>query len=368
MPHGNARSNVKNMLTTLAAGALCVMLCGCATLSYYGQAITGQWELMQRRVPLDEVIEAADTAPELKRKLILVASAREFATHELYLPDNGSYRSYADLERDYVVWNVFAAPELSLEPVSSCFLFVGCLSYRGYFNEERARRFGASLNAAGNDVFVGGVAAYSTLGWFDDPVLNTMLVWDDTRIVEVIFHELAHQLIYAEDDTVFNESFATALARAGVERWLAQEGRANQQTADSDERKNQFFELLLAYRAKLDVVYSGTANDDLKRSAKKRLFDELLIRYRELKQTWNNYDGYDDWMAEDLNNAKLASIATYHDYVPAFRSILETVDNDLNRFYASVESLLSWSIAQRKQCLGAWNGEAACLDGIFDSE
>jgi len=367
MPHGNARPNA-NILAALVAGALSVTLGGCATLSYYGQAVTGQWDLMRRRIPLDELIDAAGTETELRRKLILVASAREFATRELNLPDNGSYRSYADLERNYVVWNVFAAPELSLEPVSSCYLFVGCLSYRGFFNEDRARRFGADLSAAGNDVFVGGVAAYSTLGWFDDPVLNTMLVWDDIRIIEVIFHELAHQLIYAEDDTVFNESFATALARVGVERWLAQNNRVDEHTAENDERQNQFFELLLGYRGKLETVYSGMENNDLKRAAKKRLFDELLDRYRELKATWNNYNGYDDWMAEDLNNAKLASIATYHDYVPAFRSILDKVDNDLNRFYASVEALLSWSIEQRKQCLGARNSEAACLDGIIDRE
>ena len=343
-------------------------LTGCTTLGYYRQAISGHLEVMQGRVPLSELIAAADTRAELKRQLQLVAAARKFATHELFLPDNDSYRSYSDLKRKYVVWNVFAAPELSIEPVSSCFLFVGCLSYRGFFNEARARQFAASLTAAGNDTFVGGVAAYSTLGWFDDPVLNTMLVWDDVRIVEVIFHELAHQVLYADGDTVFNESFASAVAEIGIERWLAFNHQASAGRPENARHQDQFFKLLLRYRDKLGTLYTSAVSDAKKHTQKKQLFSELSDAYLALKQTWGGYDGYDDWMLEDLNNAKLTSVATYHDYVPAIRSILERVDNDLSRFYAALKVLGSLSNDERKQCLGAAVAEAACLDEIVDAD
>ena len=344
------------------------MHCGCTTLGYYRQAVSGHLEVMQRRVPLDELIAAAQTPAELKRQLKLVAAARDFASGELKLPDNDSYRSYADLNRKYVVWNVLAAPELSLEPVSSCFLFIGCLSYRGFFDEAQARRFAASLEAGGNDVFVGGVAAYSTLGWFDDPVLNTMLVWDDVRIVEVIFHELTHQLHYTEGDTAFNEGFATAVAEIGIEMWLAKYDELRVGHAENTQRQHQFFELLLDYRAKLESVYTGAENDDIKRRRKKQLISDLSLAYQELKQTWNGYDGYDDWMNEDLNNAKLASIATYHHYVPAIRSILKKVDNNLTRFYAVIDALGSLSNIEREKCLSAPIGEVPCLDTIIDAD
>ena len=352
------------MLAVIVIGSA---LSGCTTLGYYRQAISGHLEVMQRRVPVNELIAATDTPLVLKRKLKLVAAARNFATQELKLPDNDSYRSYSDLQRPYVVWNVFAAPELSIEPVSSCFLFVGCLSYRGFFEEVQARRFAASLAANGNDIFVGGVAAYSTLGWFDDPVLNTMLVWDDVRIVEVIFHELAHQLLYADGDTVFNESFASAVAEIGIERWLAANDRVDDGQRQDPQRQQQFFELLLQYREKLGALYAGAQGDDTKRAKKKQIFNELSVAYLALKQTWGGYDGYDDWMGKDLNNAKLTSIATYHNYVPAIRSILESVDNDLSRFYAAMKVLGSWSNDERERCLDPSTGELTCLDKIIDA-
>ncbi|MDP6183505.1 MAG: aminopeptidase, partial [Gammaproteobacteria bacterium] len=328
MPERRGRTDLKRVGRVLGAVVLATFLCGCTTLGYYRQAVSGHLDVMNRRTPIDGLIGSQDTTPELKRKLSLVVAAVEFAMHELKLPNNGSYRSYADLERDYVVWNVFAAPELSLDPVPSCFLFVGCLSYRGFFDEAQALEFGQSLRATGNDVFVGGVAAYSTLGWFDDPVLNTMLVWDDVRIVKVIFHELAHQRVYAEDDTVFNESFATTVAQIGVERWLSRDDRVRRMHFESEDRESQFFDLLLTYRTKLEAAYASTEPDEAKRAQKKQLFDELSARYRELRKTWNGYDGYDEWMGTALNNAKLASIAAYHDYVPAFRSILNRMNHD----------------------------------------
>lgn len=351
---------------TLLVAILGVALNGCTTLGYYHQAISGHIKLIQRRVPIERLIAAPDTSMELKRKLKLVAAARDFATLELKLPDNDSYRSYSDLGKPYVVWNVFAAPELSVEPVSSCFLFVGCLSYRGYFDEVQARRFAASLSADGNDVFVAGVAAYSTLGWFDDPVLNTMLVWDDVRIIEVIFHELAHQLLYVDGDTVFNESFASAVAEIGIQRWLTANDQSTAGQHEELERQQQFYNLLLKYRGKLGQLYAGAEAKDIKRAKKIKIFSELSTAYQTLKKTWGGYDGYDNWMGEDLNNAKLTSIATYHNYVPAIRSVLSGVDNDLNRFYAALRVLKSWSNEDRENCLSAPTGKLECLDKIIN--
>ncbi|MFT4580512.1 MAG: putative aminopeptidase [Gammaproteobacteria bacterium] len=349
--------------------ALMLPLSGCGSLSYYHQAIRGHWDLMSQRVAIDKLISTPDTDRELKRKLLLVSQARDFASHELNLPDNDSYRSYSDLGREYVVWNVFAARELSLEPVSSCFVFVGCLSYRGFFKLDKAHAHASMLKSAGHEVFVAGVAAYSTLGWFADPVLNTMLVWDDVRIVEVIFHELAHQLLYANNDSVFNESFATIVAEIGVERWLQsrRQGSAGEHRARSA-RREQFNELLLRYRSVLDAVYKDSQTDELKRVAKSEVFSDLLADYAVLKQDWGNYAGYDAWMNSDLNNAKIASVATYHDYVPGFRSILNDADNDLIRFYASAKSLASLPQLQRQQCLSSSLDRTACAHELTTAE
>lgn len=344
----------------VAAIVVASFLSGCGTIRYYAQAINGHFDVMNRRVAIDKLLEAQETPSELKRKLRLVSRVRDFASAELNLPSNESYRSYADLGRDYVVWNVFATPELSLEPVPSCFIFVGCLSYRGFFSAARASQFADQLRAAGNDVFVGGVAAYSTLGWFDDPILNTMLLWDDERIIEVIFHELAHQLIYVEDDTVFNESFATAVAEIGLTRWNStpESGVGNPSSRNS--RRREFNDLLLRYRTKLEVNYKSTHTEADKRAQKLVLFEELFASYQTLKQGWNGYSGYDAWMERDLNNAKIASIVAYHDYVPAFQSILKRVDYDLRQFYAIVRSFSALPQSQRERCLAAPENLETC--------
>jgi predicted aminopeptidase len=197
---------------------------GCGVL-YVAQAARGQWQVMHARQPIDKVIASDRTAPQLRDRLTEVRAARDFASRELALPDNGSYRSYADLERPYVVWNVVAAPEFSVNPRRWCFPIAGCVAYRGYFKEEKARQFADSLAKEGFDTYVGGVAAYSTLGKFKDPVLNTMLGYGDDELAAIIFHELSHQLIYVANDSEFNEAFATAVEQAGLERWLKARGR-----------------------------------------------------------------------------------------------------------------------------------------------
>jgi len=333
-------------------------LCGCGSIRYYAQAIDGHFDVMGRRIPIDDLVTAHGTPAELKRKLRLVSEAREFASAELGLPSNKSYTSYADLDRDYVVWNVFATPELSLEPIPSCFVFVGCLSYRGFFSASQANQFASELRENGHDVFVGGVAAYSTLGWFDDPILSTMLLWDDQRLIEVMFHELAHQLIYVDDDTVFNESFATAVAEIGIDRWNAKD--VNQKPIADRSRRREFNNLLLSYRTQLANTYAADVDDTEKRKLKSQLFQELSVSYQDLKQKWAGYGGYDAWMAVDLNNAKIASVATYHDYVPAFQSILQSVDFDLHQFYSIVRSISVLTKSQRQRCLAGPNKPNMC--------
>jgi predicted aminopeptidase len=293
-------------------------LSGCATLDYYGQAISGQFELWQRKQPISKMLAAANLAPDLRKKLELVSAARQFAHDKLALPAKNSYRDYVDLERDYVVWNVFAAPQLSLDPLTSCYPIVGCLEYRGFFAEADALRHAAQLRAKNHDVFVGGVAAYSTLGWFDDPVLNTILHWDSERIVEIIFHELAHQRVYLRGDSTFNESYAMAVGQAGVNLWLADRGRSNSHYVHKENYEKAFIALILDFRQQLATIYDSQLTDVEKLEQKHRLFNSLGTEYAALKSRWKGDERYDDWMARDLNNAKLASISTYHDHVDAF--------------------------------------------------
>lgn len=340
---------------------------GCTSVGYYRQAISGHLDVMLNRVAIDKLLHNEDTQDDLKGKLALVLKARDFASDALLLPRNDSYRSYVDLGRPYVVWNIFATPELSLQPVRSCFLFAGCLSYRGFFAETEARAAAAALRADGHDVFVGGVAAYSTLGWFDDPLLNTMLVWGEPRIVEVIFHELAHQLLYAADDSVFNESFATAVAEIGLERWFSDRPEIRSAVLEDDRREAEFNALLKTYRGKLEQAFERDTDAATKRADKAQLLEELVDDYNILKASWGGYDAYDTWIKTDLNNAKIASIATYNDYVPAFRSILASVDYDLAKFYPIVEKLKSWTPEQRARCLGEWTAGGSCWHEIQSS-
>lgn len=334
-------------LISLVATLLC--LAGCGSVSYYAQSLNGQLELLANREAISTVIDDPDTPAELKQQLELVLQMRQFASNELSLPDNGSYKNYADLNREYVVWNVFAAPEFSLEPVTWCYLVVGCLSYRGYFSEDSADEYAESLRKQGYDVFVGGVTAYSTLGWFDDPVLNTMLQWSDTRIAKVIFHELAHQKLYIRDDTAFNEAFADTVAQEGVCRWLEAHGTANIQDHFHLEevREAQFVTLVLETRTRLDALYSSERLPIEKRAMKATIFDDMRTDYVKLKSRWNGYDAYDSWFASDLNNAKLAAVATYREYIPAFQTMLEEASENLETFYQRAAALGALSEGER---------------------
>jgi predicted aminopeptidase len=334
--------------------ALAPLLCGCDTLRYYSQAVGGHLDLMRRAAPIDEQLGRDSVPAALKAKLQAVLRIREFASRELGLPDNGSYRSYADLGRPYVLWNVFAAPEFSVEPVSSCFVLAGCVSYRGYFREADAQAEGASLRARDYDVHVGGVPAYSTLGWFDDPVLNTFIQYPEAALARLMFHELAHQVLYVKNDTRFNESFAATVEQAGVERWLAQSGSNSDRAAYErlQRMRNEFVALILKYRATLEQYYGEDLPVEEKRVGKARLFAEMEEEYRQLKTSWGGFAGYDRWFARKPNNATLVSVALYTELVPAFQALLRRVGGDLPRFYAAAKDLAKLPKEEREMRLG----------------
>ena len=343
-------------------------LSGCAELAYYRQAAAGQWELLHARRPVAEVLADPATAPDLRRRLETAQALRAFANAELALPDHGSYQDYADLQRPHAVKNVFAAPELALEPRRWCYLVVGCLSYRGYFDTEAARQLADELRTAGDDVYVADIPAYSTLGWFDDPLLNTFINWPTARLAELMFHELAHQRLYIADDTAFNEAFATAVGRLGAERWLRQQGTAReQQEYEVDYRRREnILRLVTAAREQLAVVYDSSRDDAGKRAAKQHILAELRDRYRQLKQDWGSHPGYDRWFDQDLNNAKLAGNSTYYRWVPAFLALYEQEGRDFAAFYQAVEALGQLPPPERAARLEALSSTSASIAASWD--
>lgn len=338
-------------------GLLCALLftSGCVSLEYYAQAVGGHLEVMRLATPIEERLREADTPAPLRAKLERVLAIREFASRELALPDNDSYRRYADIGRPFVVWNVFVAPEFSVKPVESCFIFAGCVSYRGFYSEEAAQRHAASLAGEGNDVYVGGVPAYSTLGWFSDPVLSTFIQFPDFEVARIVFHELAHQVVYLKGDTVFNESFASTVEEEGVRRWLEREGTPVQRTAyeDSRRRRSAFVALVIKYRARLAAFYDRPAESEEKRTGKRRLFSAMQDEYAALKVSWGGFGGYDRILGQGANNALLASIASYSELVPAFRALLARKHGDLAAFYIAVRELAELDKSERDARLAA---------------
>jgi len=308
---------------------------------YLLQSAQGQLALMSKREPIARVIDQPSTPSALRAQLEAVASIRDFASRELGLPDNGSYRSYADVGGRYVVWNVVAAPEFSVDAKEWCYPIVGCVAYRGYFVEARARRFAARMRAKGFDVTVGGVAAYSTLGHFNDPVLNTMMGWNDVELASIIFHELTHQLLYVPNDSSFNEALATTVEAEGVRRWLRAQGR------DADLAKHlvqqdhyaKVVDLLTATRAELRTVYGSGLAPESMREKKRAAFAAMRSSYAQLRADWGGHAPFESWFDDDLNNAHLASISTYFTCVPGFERELKAVGGDLTAFYARVRAL-----------------------------
>ena len=312
-----------------ASLALVVLLCGCETLAYYAQAVGGQLGLMSRARSVEALLADDATPAALRERLALAREIRDFAVKELKLPDNGSYRSYAELDRPYAVWNVVGAPEFALEPLQSCFPVAGCVAYRGFFGEADATRYGEELRAEGRDVYQYGVPAYSTLGRFDDPLLSTFIRYPDAELARLIFHELAHQVAYVKDDSTFNESFAVVVERVGVRRWLAATGRDAQlkDLVAREERQREFFSLMDQARARLRMLYKQRLAPEAMRDRKRAEMADLKAKLASGR-----------FSQVEPNNAFLAAYATYTQLVSTFEHLLAEEGGDLQKFYSKVKT------------------------------
>lgn len=347
-----ARRLSKLLLLVLVV-ALPVAVAGCSTLGYYWQALDGQMELVRKARPIPEIVADPATTPHLKARLECVREIRDFASRSLSLPDNGSYRRYADLNRRFVVWNVFAAKEFSVQPRQWCFPIAGCVDYRGYFSESGAEAMAARLRAEGLDVYIGGVPAYSTLGWLKDPVLNTFVNFPDEEVARLIFHELSHQLVYAPGDSTFNESFAVTVETEGVERWIEARGTAEQRAVfdAAQQRRRDFVALVARTRERLGELYASGRPPERMRAEKAAIFGAMRADYSVLKERWGGFTGYDGWFSQPLDNAQLASVAIYTQLVPGFQKLLAANGDDLPRFYAAVKTLAKQPESGRREVL-----------------
>jgi predicted aminopeptidase len=316
---------------------------------YLLESAAGQLSLMSKREPIDRVLDEPGIPPALRAELEEVTTIRDFASHELGLPDNGSYRSYADVGRPYVVWNVVAAPEFSVDAKEWCYPIVGCVAYRGYFALRHARSFADNLRTQGLDVSVGGVAAYSTLGHFDDPILNTMVKWNDVELAAIVFHELTHQLLYLPDDASFNEALATTVEEEGVRRWLLAQGRDADLAEHLAQQEHylQVIDLLRRTRTELQALYASGVDTTAMRERKRATLAAMRDSYSGLKAHWGGHAPFESWFEGEINNAHLASIATYYDCVPGFERELAAAGGDLKLFYRRVHQLAKLDEAVR---------------------
>ncbi|MDP9123410.1 MAG: aminopeptidase [Pseudomonadota bacterium] len=333
---------------------------GCSSIDYLGQSASGHIHLLAAARPVKDAIADPATPEALRKRLALTQRMREFAVTELKEPDNGSYRSYADLKRSAAVWNVVAAPELSLKLQTWCFPVVGCVGYRGYYDLAAANEAAAPLKAAGLEVDVYEVPAYSTLGWMNwiggDPLLNTFVQWPEGELSRLIFHELAHQVAYAPGDTTFNESFATAVERIGSQRWLEANASAEvrEKQALTESRRHDFHVLVRAWRAKLDALYRSDLPDADKRVRKAELYAGMRADYAEMKRDkWAGYTGYDHWFAK-ANNATMGTQGAYDDEVGAFERLFAAEGSDFTRFYAEVRRMAALTRPERDAAMAKY--------------
>ncbi|MGI9247025.1 MAG: aminopeptidase [Steroidobacteraceae bacterium] len=331
---------------------LIVIACLASSSCYVMQAAGGQLEVLRQSRPIERVLADPTTPATTRRGLELTVAARAFAERELGLPASRSYRRYADLGRPYVVWNVVATPEFSVAPRRWCFPVAGCVAYRGYFREQSARDAALRLAIRGDDVAVGGVPTYSTLGHLPDPVYSSMLAWRDERLVGTIFHELAHELLYVAGDSEFNEAFASVVEEEGIRRWLDAEGRSQElrRFQAASRREVDFARLLRDTRRRLQQLYGSALDDERKRIEKQREFGRLKFSYEQLRGGWDGYRGYDAWFARPLNNAHLASVATYYDCVPGLQRELAAAGS-LPAFYERARVLARLGRRERTQSL-----------------
>ncbi|ABC27913.1 predicted aminopeptidase [Hahella chejuensis KCTC 2396] len=362
-------SPVIKLLPLLLMGLL--VLGGCQSTGFMLQAIQGQWEILQKKRPIEEVVQEDATPPNLRERLEYVIQVREFAATSLHLPVEEAYSEYADLERPYVVWNVFAAPEFSMRSKTWCYPIAGCVAYQGYFAEQPAHEAAAELASEAFDTHVGGVPAYSTLGWFNDPVLNTFIWYDPVDLAGLLFHELAHRRLYIKGDTAFNESWATAVEQEGVHQYLQHTANTTSQntppllsaySADAintryavrAQSREQFVALVKQTIGELEALYKEDISPEDKRARKTKIIEALRTRYAELAQQHKISSGYERWFNAPINNAKLLTVANYHQWTPGLRYKIREL-NDLNAFYQWSESLTDLSKEERKEVLQELN-------------
>ncbi len=331
---------MKALIALLAAA----LVSGCESLSYYSQAIGGHFQLLAAARPIDDWLADPTTPADLKAHLETARRIREFASRELHLPENASYTSYADLGRRYAVWNVFAAAEFSVDPKPECFPFTGCVAYRGFFSEQEARRYAERLGQEGFDVYVGGVPAYSTLGWFDDPLLSTFIRFPESQVARLVFHELAHQVVYAKNDTTFNESFAVTVEDEGVRRWLESQQRSAELEAFrvAQQRKREFYARVQETRERLKTIYASHL-------PREQMLEQKRGELERLRAAFPNV------VLAEPNNAFLVSVALYTELVPAFERLLAASGGNLDRFYARARELAHEPQAERDAVLARAN-------------
>ena len=357
---------MRRVTAGLLLGIILLGVSGCKTLGFYAQAVKGQYQIFAHERAVAALLADPRTDPALRRRLEVLEQLRSFAASELKLPVDGHYRKYADVHRPFVVWNVEAAPEFSLQPKTWWYPIIGTMEYRGYFSKQGATNYARYLQHKGYDVALGGVEAYSTLGWFKDPVLNTFIFNPDADLAEVIFHELGHQQVFARGDTDFNEAFATTVGQEGARRWLKAKGDAAglQHYLAHLHRNDQFVHLVKRTRAQLETVYgdelseggkvkatrnkAGIPRDSL-RGQKQQVLKEMREEYVRLKQEWGGDAEYDGWFGHDLNNAHLNSVAAYFDFVPGFEQLLAQNEGDLEKFYAAADRLAKLAKTERHE-------------------
>jgi len=347
---------LKKVIVVLRILSFSGILWGCQTVHYYSQAIDGQCRILFKRQPISEILADPESTQSLRQRLIFILKVREFAENELQLPVNNHYLTYVDLERPFVLWNVVAAPEFSLTPKTWCYPVAGCASYRGYFAETNARQYADRLTKQGYDVYVGGVTAYSTLGWFDDPVLSTFIRFSEARTAGLIFHELAHQILYVKDDTAFNESFATLVEQEGLRRWQHASGseRIYSEYLRQHRIREEFVQLIMGYRQRLEMLYQTDLMPAKKSARKNTIFSELRNEFSYLKTKQIGLSAYDVWMNQSLNNAKISSVVAYNDFLPAFQKILTQNMGEINQFYEACRQLTQKNKYERHQILESY--------------
>jgi predicted aminopeptidase len=343
---------MKTKLYLLTIVVLSSLLFACSDFGYYSQSINGHLSIMSRRQSIANLLADPDQPDQLKLDLQRVLDIRKFAGDILYMPDNDSFRTYAELDRPYAVWNVVAAPAYSLATYEWCFPVAGCLPYRGYFDQSSADKFADSLRERGLDTFVYGVPSYSTLGWFDDPVLSSFVDYPDWALAGLIFHELAHQMVYAENDGDFNEAFASAVEQEGVRRWLLANRTEAERTIyqQHKNREDEFYSLISSTRQELLSCYDGRNNltFEQRQACKESAFDEMGDNYAGLKQSWDGNTVYDRWFEPGLSNARFITSHTYRYYIPAFDELLRQHQGDLSSFYQAAKQLAELPAGERR--------------------